>query len=65
MDEHKKENFWIEIVQKGLVFAAIQYAVLEFTTADVSPMRSWNFEIVYQALSASSKSVFFRWSLFW
>ena len=31
MDEDKKENFRMEIVKKGLVFAAIQYAVLKFT----------------------------------
>ena len=31
MDEDKKENFIMEIVKKGLVFAAIQYAVLKFT----------------------------------
>ena len=31
MDEDKKENFRMEIVKKGLVFAAIQYTVLKFT----------------------------------
>ena len=31
MDEGKKENFRMKIVQKGLVFAAIQFAVLMFT----------------------------------
>ena len=31
MDEGKKENFRMEIVQKGLVFAAIQFPVLMFT----------------------------------
>ena len=31
MDEDKKEIFRLEIVQKGLVFAAIQYVVLKFT----------------------------------
>ena len=31
MDEDKKENFRMEIAKKGLVFAAIQYAVLKFT----------------------------------
>ena len=31
MDEDKKERFRIEIVKKGLVLAAIQYAVLKFT----------------------------------
>ena len=30
MNEDKKENFRMEIVKKGLVFAAIQYAVLTF-----------------------------------
>ena len=31
MDEDKKENFRMEIVKKGLVFEAIQYAVLKLT----------------------------------
>ena len=31
MDEDKKENFRMKIVKKGLVFAAIQYAVLKYT----------------------------------
>ena len=31
MDEDKKENFTIEIIKKGLVFAAVQCAVLKFT----------------------------------
>ena len=31
MDEDKKEIFRMEIVQKDLVFSAIQYAVLKFT----------------------------------
>ena len=30
MDEDKKENFRMEIVKNGLVFAAIRYAVLKF-----------------------------------
>ena len=31
IDEDKKENFRMEVVKKGLVFAAIRYAVLKFT----------------------------------
>ena len=31
VDEDKKENFRIEVVKQGLVFAAIRYAVLKFT----------------------------------
>ena len=31
MDEDKKVNFRIEIVEKSLVFTAIQYALLQFT----------------------------------
>ena len=31
MEEDKKENFRMEMVKKGLVFAAMQYAVLKFT----------------------------------
>ena len=31
MDEDKNEKFRMEIVKKGLVFAAIQYAMLKFT----------------------------------
>ena len=31
MDKDKKENFRMEIVKKGLVFAAIQYAMLKIT----------------------------------
>ena len=31
MDEDKREKFRMEIVKKGLVFAAIQYDVLKFT----------------------------------
>ena len=41
MDEDKKENFRMEIVKKGLVFAAIQYVEL------FSQMCSWNCEITY------------------
>ena len=31
MDEDTKENFRMELVEKGLVVAAIQYAVSKFT----------------------------------
>ena len=31
MDEDKKKNFRMELVKKGLIFAATQYAVLKFT----------------------------------
>ena len=31
IDEDKKENFRMEVVKKGLVFAAIYYGVLKFT----------------------------------
>ena len=31
MDEDKEENFWMEIVKKDLIFAAIQYAVMKFS----------------------------------
>ena len=31
MDEDKKENFRMEIVQKDLVFTAIQHVELKFT----------------------------------
>ena len=31
MDKDKKENFRMETVKKGLVFEAIQYAVLKYT----------------------------------
>ena len=31
MDEDQKEKFRMKIIKKGLVFAAIQYAVLNFT----------------------------------
>ena len=31
IDEDKQENFRLEVVRKGLVFAAIRYAVLKFT----------------------------------
>ena len=31
MDKDKKENFRIEVVKNGLVFAVIQYAMFKFT----------------------------------
>ena len=31
MDDDKNENFRIEIVKKGLIFAARQYVLLKFT----------------------------------
>ena len=31
IDEDKKEHFRMEVVKKGLVFAAIRYGVLKFT----------------------------------
>ena len=31
MDEDKREIFGMEIIEKGMVFSAIQYAVLKFT----------------------------------
>ena len=31
IDEDRKENFRMEVVKKGLVFAAIRYAILKFT----------------------------------
>ena len=37
MVEDKKENFRMEIVKKGLIFAAIHYVL---STIDVSHMRS-------------------------
>ena len=40
LDEDKKENFRMEIVQKDLVFAAIQCAVFKVSQQTVSDMRS-------------------------